>query len=198
MPQTADESNRRRELLDATVDYIRAHGLADLSLRPLAAAAGTSARMLVYHFGSKEQLIAAALDGVRERQQLEVAKWIADSADLPPRGVIDRFWQASTEPDAEAYGRLFFEAYGMALIDDSRLPGFLDGAVHGWLEAIAGALRDAGYAEDDATAAATALLAIHRGLLLDLFATGERGRVDAGHRLAVDALVARVSEGGLR
>ncbi len=40
------------------------HGLADLSLRPLARAAGTSDRMLIYHFGNKDALVAALLDHI--------------------------------------------------------------------------------------------------------------------------------------
>ncbi|MFT4126062.1 MAG: TetR/AcrR family transcriptional regulator [Gordonia sp. (in: high G+C Gram-positive bacteria)] len=191
--EIADKDDRRRVLLDATVDYIHTHGLADLSLRPLAAALGTSARMLVYHFGSKEQLVTAALDGVRQRQQVQVEKWVADSVGLPVREVVDRFWRASTSAESEAYGRLFFEAYGMALMDPARLPGFLDGTVHGWVGAISRALVDGGYGGGDAEEVATSLLAVHRGLLLDLFATGDRSRVDAAHRLAVDALVAHIA-----
>src|SRR5258706_10044550 len=62
-------TERRDELLRRSRDYLLAHGVADLSLRPLAAAIGTSARLLVYHFGSKEALVTAVLDDVRHRFQ---------------------------------------------------------------------------------------------------------------------------------
>lgn len=48
-------------LLPALADHVLAHGLGGASLRPLAKAAGTSDRMLLYHFGSKEALIADLL-----------------------------------------------------------------------------------------------------------------------------------------
>jgi AcrR family transcriptional regulator len=45
-------SDRRHDLAEAATDYVLEHGLLDLSLRPLAAALGTSDRMLLYHFGA--------------------------------------------------------------------------------------------------------------------------------------------------
>ena len=72
MPTTADEegSARRLELLDAAYAYALDYGLADMSLRPLAAATGTSPRVLLYLFGSKDELIAEILARAR-RDQLE-------------------------------------------------------------------------------------------------------------------------------
>ena len=55
------DAQRRQELLDGTVDYLIGHGVAGLSLRPLADALGTSDRMLIHHFGSKQELLTQAL-----------------------------------------------------------------------------------------------------------------------------------------
>ena len=52
----------RETLLPRLAAHVLEHGLADASLRPLARAAGTSDRMLIYHFGSKEGLVADLLD----------------------------------------------------------------------------------------------------------------------------------------
>ena len=49
--------NRKDELIESLIAYLLENGLADLSLRPLAAGTGTSARLLIYHFGSKEDLL---------------------------------------------------------------------------------------------------------------------------------------------
>ena len=57
MARTADEQ-KRVDLLERIVDYVMANGLSDLSLRPLADAVGTSPRVLLYYFTSKEELIA--------------------------------------------------------------------------------------------------------------------------------------------
>ncbi|MGZ8722334.1 MAG: TetR/AcrR family transcriptional regulator, partial [Aeromicrobium sp.] len=52
---------RRDELAEQATDYVLEAGLIGLSLRPLAAAIGTSDRMLNYHFGSKDELVASVL-----------------------------------------------------------------------------------------------------------------------------------------
>lgn len=49
-------------MLQAMALHVLDNGLSDASLRPLAKAAGTSDRMLIYHFGNKEALIGALLD----------------------------------------------------------------------------------------------------------------------------------------
>lgn len=60
MPRSPDPA-KRRELLDQVRQYVIRNGLVDLSLRPLARALGTSDRMLLYYFGTKERMIADAL-----------------------------------------------------------------------------------------------------------------------------------------
>ena len=55
------ESQRRLDLLNASVEYILNHGIADLSLRPLAANVGSKARLLIYHFGTKDSLVTEAM-----------------------------------------------------------------------------------------------------------------------------------------
>jgi AcrR family transcriptional regulator len=57
----------RDRLLDAMAAHVLAHGLNDASLRPLARAAGTSDRMLIYHFGSKDGLITVLLEHLGAR-----------------------------------------------------------------------------------------------------------------------------------
>jgi len=63
MADTAiDKADRKRAaLLDRLVDHVLDHGLSNASLRPLAAAVGTSDRMLIYYFGDKATLIASIL-----------------------------------------------------------------------------------------------------------------------------------------
>ena len=53
---------RRNELRDNALNYFLEHGLAELSLRPLAENIGTSARLLIYHFESKEALYRVVFD----------------------------------------------------------------------------------------------------------------------------------------
>jgi AcrR family transcriptional regulator len=78
----------RAELLEKVVDYILKHGIVDLSLRPQAAALRTSPRMLLYFFGSREQLLAEALTTGRARQQREFTRALS-SRRLPDAAVAD-------------------------------------------------------------------------------------------------------------
>ena len=161
MARTVD-TRRRARLLDAAVDYAVERGLADLTLRPLAEALGVSPNTLVHHFGSKEELISAILNGVRDRLREMRARMVRDPAQEPLAGV----WAWTANPQRAAFFRSFFEAYGIALHQPERYGAFLERVIGDWL--VGGEPERA-----------TLELAVLRGLLLDLLTTGERERVDA-------------------
>jgi AcrR family transcriptional regulator len=172
---------RREKLLEAVAQYILDVGLAELSLRPLAAKLRTSPRMLLYHFGSKENLLAEALRLIRRWQQEQAAEWFAEEPELEPARLLERAWEWFSSDEAEPFMRLFFEIYGLALQEPERYQGFLEHAVRDWLPLAETILKDAGTAPSELDQRATLLIATHRGLLLDLLATGSRKRVDASH-----------------
>jgi AcrR family transcriptional regulator len=88
--------SRRDELLDRVTDYVLGHGLIGLTLRPLAAATGTSDRMLIYHFGSRDALVSAVVARSTERAIVEVE---ALPAAPSVRSAVNRLWAAyRTEP----------------------------------------------------------------------------------------------------
>jgi len=185
--------NRKAELLDAIVDYLLAHGLSDLSLRPLAEALKTSPRDLLYHFSSKEQLVILALNEVRRRQQQTVASWMEEDPGAL-RGtsleeIVGRFWTWLSSERNEPFLRLFFEVYGLALKDPERYPGFPEAAVADWFPMLERAFLSHGLAPAQAQARATVLVAAIRGLLLDLLAIGDRHRVDGAYNELVATMV---------
>ena len=153
---------RRAQLLDAALDYAIEHGLADLTLRPLAEALQVSPNTLVHHFGSKEEMISAILNGVRDRLRAMRSEMRGDPTQKPLEGV----WAWTSSPERDAFFRSFFEAYGFALHQPERYRSFLERVVSDWLLG--------GDSER-----ATLELAVLRGLLLDLLTTGERERVEA-------------------
>ena len=181
---------RRAELLDAVTEYVLEHGLADLSLRPLARAVGTSARILLYHFGSKEELVAAALREARAREAATMASYRASARHVPLAELLDSAWRWVSAERNEPFLRLFFEVYGLALQDASRFPGFLDSVVADWLPMVESTLCEGGVERARARALAPLVVAVQRGLLLDLLATGARRRVNRAHRDFVDRLFA--------
>jgi AcrR family transcriptional regulator len=161
-------SQARERLLAAAVDQAMRGGIADLSLRELAAAIGTSHRMLLYHFGSREGLLVAVSIAVEEAQRAAMPAWGATPADAR------RGWQHFSDPELWPQERLFFELYTHALLGRPGTEGFLKTAVEPWITSIAARLAEAGADEATARADARLAVAITRGLLLDLLATGDR------------------------
>src|SRR5579862_786959 len=102
---------RPAELRAAIVQYLVKHGIADLSLRPLAKAVGSSPRVLLYYFGSKEKIVIKALAEIRTRQRTTYAQMDAPSFGQACRAI----WKHMSAPTSEPLFRLFFEAYGLAL-----------------------------------------------------------------------------------
>lgn len=181
------QPERKADILAASVDYVLAHGLADLSLRPLAAAIGTSPRMLLYHFGTKEGLIAEVLSAAGNRQRAMLGSWAAP--DAPPAELLARYWAWLSSAEADPYARLFFEVYGLAL-QGGAFAGFHKRLAADWFGFIEGRLRQAGLAADEARLEATLVVATTRGLMLDLLA----GRLAGEDRRRVDATMARLIE----
>ncbi len=185
MARTPD-SQRRRQLLDALVDEFAAAGVGDRSLRDVAAAVGTSHRMLLHHFGSREDLLLAVVEEV-ERRQMGVL------ADLPmtPAGGFAAMWADVRRPELRQAERLFFECYARAAQGEKPFARMIPGAVDGWLAEVEALENPAGAPIDPAMARLG--LAVIRGLLLDLAATDDEAGVDA----AANAFVILLAGGGL-
>jgi AcrR family transcriptional regulator len=162
-------SQARERLLAAAVEQAMRGGIADMSLRELAAAIGTSHRMLLYHFGSREGLLTAVAGTVEEAQRAVVAEWGISRANAR------ELWEHFSDPRLWPAERLFFELYAQALLGRPGTEGFLDNAIEPWITALEPAItREAGLDSKTARAEARLAVAITRGLLLDLLATGDR------------------------
>jgi AcrR family transcriptional regulator len=169
---------RRAQLVDAAVDHVAAHGIADLSLRGLGAAIGVSHRMLIHYFGSKEQLLVEIVR-TSERRQRDVLSRLRLEPGLSPADVARSLWQQLTSPRLAGQERLFFEICGHALRGRPEAAPVLEGLVTDWLEPLVAAEVGAGVDPALARNRARLGLATVRGLLLDLLATGDRAGVDA-------------------
>src|SRR5438093_7480177 len=116
LPNSSDRrqpGEAREKLLAGVIDYVATHGLSDLSLREVAAAIGTSHRMLIYHFGSREGLLVAVVRAVEAAQRALLAEFAAD-ASLSPADVMRTMWRRLADPSLWPSERLFFEIYGQA------------------------------------------------------------------------------------
>ena len=187
--ETTTPSARQTELLDAAYRYALEHGLADLSLRPLAVAIGSSPRVLMFLFGNKDGLVRALLAKARS-DELAMLDHLGQAADAEPIGLpaaVERVWEWLAAEEHRPLLRLWTEAYARSLVEpDGAWAGFARSTVDDWLAVLAACQPQP---EKDSEAGAvrrTAALAVLRGALLDLLATDDQKRVTAAvrHQLA--------------
>jgi AcrR family transcriptional regulator len=177
---------RREELLELAYAYVRSHGIAGLSLRPLAAEIGSSPRVLLFLFGSKDGLVRALLDRARA-DELALLRELPSAAGLAAASWA--VWEWLSEETHRPLLRLWLEAYARSLVDPAGpWSSFAAATVADWLAVLAGAQPAAIRDTPDGLARRTAALAVLRGALLDLLATGDTARTTAAVRLQVDSL----------
>ncbi|HEY2161148.1 MAG TPA: TetR/AcrR family transcriptional regulator [Solirubrobacteraceae bacterium] len=167
-------SPRRIELLEKAYRYVLERGVADLSLRPLATAVDSSPRVLLFLFGSKAGLVQALLARARE-DELELlarVRTTADSGNLVD--VAAELWRWLAAAEHQPLLTLWVEGYARSLVDpDGPWADFAQATVRDWLALLADAQparRRRGAAGE---AERTLVLAVLRGALLDLLATGD-------------------------
>jgi len=174
-------SERKQQLLDAAIRDLLSHGVADLSLRPLAARIGTSARLLIFHFKSKHGLLSEVLREVQSRLQ-------ATALALPPPAAaggtapLKTFWRWATHRDHLPYLRLLYEVHFIALQNPRLYGRYLQQTSIRWVEIIEQRLSPAIRNK----AVATLCGAVFDGLLIELLGSGDLRRTTR----ALDAFIA--------
>jgi AcrR family transcriptional regulator len=166
-------SSRKIELLDAALKYLIEHGVANASLRPMAAALGTSPRILMFHFRSKEGLLQDVFEELQSRLQASfrtMASADSDSLRDPP---LRRFWQWATSKENFPYFRLLYEAQIVALQNPQEYGRYLRKASSDWqaaaLDLMSPALKS--------KAMASLCIAVFDGLMLELMSCGDLRRL---------------------
>jgi AcrR family transcriptional regulator len=181
-------SARQDELLELAYRYVLTRGLADMSLRPLAKAIGSSPRVLLFLYGSKDNLIRALLERARAD---ELAAVVAFRDTGSPADLIDSARQVWHWLSAESHRHLlglWVEAYARSLVDpDGPWAGFAAQTVQDWLGLLASRQPPRRRGRADA-AERTAVLAVLRGAMLDLLATGDVARTSQAVDLVLRAL----------
>jgi AcrR family transcriptional regulator len=177
---TDSNKSRRDELLDATVAYLLRQGVADLSLRPLAAAIGTKARMLIYHFGSRDALLAEAMSIVRQRIQHTFVATFQETEGSVNDMVVE-FWKWAVSRSNERYLRLIFEVQGLALQNPDAYGGYMRGSLESWITVVTEKI-DRKLPLARRRVLATLAIGVIDGLLLDYLSTGDLKRTTRAAR----------------
>lgn len=192
MARTPD-LERRQELLDHIVIYLAQHGLAQATLRPMAAALDVSINRLVHHFGSKDELITTALARAIEQQIAVQEKWLRRQPNMSQTELYRKWWRwLNSSRENLALVRLNYEAAAL----DTSVTG-LAGEVRAdqigvWRHDVERRLVAEGLSAEHALLEASLTKATFSGLIVDLFATGDRRRLTSAcdewlHRL--DAII---------
>jgi AcrR family transcriptional regulator len=188
-----ESATPKEKLLEAVTNVALAGGIADRSLRAIAEAAGTSHRMLIHHFGSREGLLIDVIRAVEARQRGALSELVAESTEVPG-DLADRFWRHLRSPELAPQERLFFEVYGQALQGRAWARPLLDGVVDDWVGPVAAMLEAAGISLGTARTVARLYVAVGRGLLLDVLATGDGHEVDMAMQYFSEMLLAHLAD----
>lgn len=189
-PGRPRSTGRRDELARAATDHVLAHGLIGLSLRPLAAALGTSDRMLLYHFADKDDLVATILR-VSNDDAVAAIRALPPSVDV--RAAVADLWSAMRSTRLEQCQRAYVEAAALGLFGQEPYAGVVRRANAVWMAAVADHLVASGVPRDRAARATALLDSAVMGLLLDLPLEDEVTREEVVTDLAeaVAAIAAR-------
>ena len=179
------------QLLSRVVDHVLDHGFGNASLREIAAAIGSSHRMLIYHFGSREGLLSAIVEEVESRQAERLEEL---SLSGTPDKVIMAMHRHLASPNLEPLERLFFELYGRALQGEAVARHLVDPGLRDRLAQLTDLYERFGFTRREARSEATLALATARGLLLDRLSTGDSRRVDAAARVYTASVMERLGE----
>jgi len=182
---------RREVLLRKIVDALLAKGMADLSLRPLAKTVGTSARLLIYHFGTREQLLTDALAEVRMRIETSMRELTKRN---PPQS-LDAFllllWNWALKEPSQQYFRLLFEIDGLAMYNRKKFSDeFWRAGSSKWIGMFETSFTTLVASDGRRRGASTLVLAALNGLLHDFLTTKDRKRTTA----ALHFLIAKMSD----
>ena len=161
----AKDPQRRERWAQAVTDYTLEHGLIGLSLRPLAADLGTSDRMLLYYFDSKDDLVAAILRTSNDRATAFI-QGLSPSTDL--RQAVFDLWAAMRSATIHRCARLYVEAAALGLLGQQPYACVVREANRLWTAALVEHLVRSGVRRALAERAVIVIDATFMGLLLDL------------------------------
>lgn len=168
----------KQELLDRVVAYLAEHGLGDMSLRPMAAALETSPNRLVHHFGSKQELLVAALARAIQIQVEVRDGWLQRDPSISQADQLRRWWKwLNASPANLSLARLGLEAATLEATHTGLTGDVRADQIGVWRTDIELRLSHEGIPRSQAVTEASLLKALFTGLMVDLMATGDRVRL---------------------
>jgi AcrR family transcriptional regulator len=163
--------HRRTELLAEIVTYVQANGLANLSLRPLAGALGTSTYTLTYQFGNKSEILRSIVDALAEDE----ANASYAQKGLSSQELLDAYWTDVKDPDRVAFHRTMIERATVASLEGLSQKQMVESVPR---QVLVNAFQRDGSTAEEADVQASLVWAAAQGLAMEYIATGDRNRLD--------------------
>jgi AcrR family transcriptional regulator len=179
VPRPVDHA-KRDALLDEATEVLARTGVVDTSLRSLATEMGTSARMLIYYFGSKENLILSVL-----RRQVVVETVLLHTVEEFRQWCLDD-WQVVTRGHKRASVRIMEQVFGAACGQDSPYADYTAATLAHLVRNSQARMEAIGMPPDVAHARSRLALAAIQGLVIEYFTTHDPGAVDETYRQLID------------
>lgn len=161
----------RTRLLALATEYVVCNGVSQLSLRPMAEAMGTSARMLLHHFGSKDALIQAVLSELEQSFISRAEQSFASNKSVSE--TIMELWQLTSSLDMEQALRAMFEVWGEGLIFPDHYESYLNSMVSPWVVLLQRQIQRQNIEQGDAKILATLIMGNFVGLQLVRLTEGD-------------------------
>lgn len=172
-------ASRRAALIKQLAAFVLANGLGQASLRPMARAAGTSDRMLLYYFRDKAELLEAVLGAIVAELYSEIAAVLPGKERLPPRELFERLGRLVAGARLQPYMRLWSELSAAAGRGEAPVAPIAERIAEGFA-AFAEARLDVADPDERCELAALLLVQIDGAALLEPFAGGSYSQ--AAHR----------------
>jgi len=180
-------SERREELLDAAIDWLATNGVADMSLRPLASAIGSSPRLLIFHFKSKDSLLEAVMSELQRRLQESFSKMVAGLPPPPRESPMKMFWRWATNKANLPHLRILYEAHFISLQNPGAFKDYLEKTPMAWTEIIESSLPESVRSK----AMATLCGAVFDGLIIEYIRSGDLRRTTQSLDLFIEMLATK-------
>jgi AcrR family transcriptional regulator len=178
-PHSTAPATARALLLDRIIQDVARHGLGSRSLRDIAAAVGSSHRMLHFHFGSRDGLVEAIVAETETRQRALMVASATESNHIDPADLIMETWRRVSDPAMLPLIQLFFETIA------HRSPGAPDLTTE-WIDAVSEI--DERPATETNRVDARLGVAVVRGLLIDLVTGADAAEATAAMRRFVSLM----------
>lgn len=168
-------AKRKYELLAGLTEYFVTRGISDVSLRPMATAVGTSARLLIFHFHSKEQLLTEVLESMQESLQRSLAELLSERQVDEGPAPLRLFWDWALKDVNFARLRVLHQLQVLAAQDQKSYGRYLRKNSANWLQTVQAILKPS----QRSPLLATLIVAVFDGLFIEVMSTGDRRRATA-------------------